>query len=178
VTQAAIDWAMNFRPSKDDDYAWVYDLAVMRYQRLYEGTKRLDDKAAAIITAIGGSTGIFTLGSLAALGTNTVNPWVVVAALPTIMMAILSVAAAVRVRMGMLSVLTPNIPYAATCVQDLQAEGNPKAAVIGSWHIACEVSLQSHAAKLSRLDQAHRWFLGAMIGLLLPIGVGVLSKIT
>jgi hypothetical protein len=171
---AARKWAAEFRPKTGVDYDWVYQLAVARFQRLKDANKNLDDKAASIATAIGGGTGIFTLGSIAALTSGTVNPWVVGFALISVILAVGALCVSIGVRKTKGFPNSPEITYAAQCVQELSDQGNPKAALIGAWHVACEETTPILDKKADRLDLAFRLFAWAIAALILPIAAGVI----
>lgn len=171
--EEALKFASSFSPDKDADFDWVYDLAKEQHKIYFDTAKNLDDKASSIVTALGGATGIFTLGSIAALGSDKVTPWIVLSAIPCVLSTITSLYFAVLVRTPK-EMEFPCPMDAARFVIDLKENGNPKAAFIGSWVLSSQTIYDSTFKKSKYLKQSMIWFLIAIAFLVLPMIVGII----
>ncbi len=79
-------------PVEEGDYKWVWDYAKFQFERANQIYRELDDKANDIIKYLGGGTGLFTLAAIA--NTTPRNLWVIIAAIPSFALAVVSIALA------------------------------------------------------------------------------------
>lgn len=95
---AARRFQQTFTPQIGADYSWVEQYAKQQYETGLKMFADLDAKAASIITALSSATGLFTLGSLAAISSAKVPAGVVAWAAPSLICAVLAIVCAALVR--------------------------------------------------------------------------------
>lgn len=169
----AVEFKLRFPERDDVDYAWVLAHAKGEYDRAVEAFRRLDDKAAAVANYVGAGSGLLTLGSVSAAAGGLVNPWVVLCAAPSLLLAAAALLAATHARRPM---PRPS-PRTDTLVAYADFFGEKgEVAMIGEWHVCTEVVYRVNARKGKSVEDALWLFACAVIALALPLGVALARK--
>ena len=166
----AKDFNGSFEPTDKDSTAWILELAKARFAFRERSYKELDDKAAAITGYLGSGTGIFTLGSLAAIASDKVNPYVVIAAFPSVFFAAWSLWWAIRCRMAMFIAL-PNVETAVTY---LSVAKFPEVEFAGQWEWAAAMTVPALDKKARYLNNSLRCFFWSIVAIALPMIAGII----
>lgn len=170
----AVAFKDTFEPRDGVDYGWVVSCARDEYGRAVEVFKRLDEKAAAIANYLGAGAGLLTLGSVTGVASGQLGAWVVLAAVPSVVLALLALALAVRARGTTLRVGLPPVPGMVGYAEFFGPRA--EAAFLGQWHLCVAVMYRVIARKGGRVDLAVRCFVLAIASLSLPLGVGLARK--
>lgn len=172
-----------FTPKEGVDYRWVVEFARRRHEYFEKSAESLDNKAASIIGYLGGGTGLFTLGSVAAIGSGNANPWIVLLAFPSVLLAGLALYFASKVRRTS-SYGYPKLESAVEYAEhfqppiedpDQKPTRSGEEEFIGTWHEATELTKCSLARKGRDFDWAMRLFFWAIIALFLPLTAGAVT---
>src|SRR5271157_3479339 len=118
------------------DYEWVWEHAKDTFDRSESTYKELDDKANDIIKYLGGGTGLFTLAVLANIRHE--NACVILAAIPTFLLALISVTVALRARQPNPATRPPDIRSAFKFAEHYEKSGKARAYFLGQWHLTCK----------------------------------------
>ena len=171
--KAAAEFNERFRPKDEVRYDWVTRFAQEKYRDLAAGFKGVDDKADGLIRYIVGGTGLFALAGLASAGRMDV--WVYVWAGPAVVAAFLALVFAWKARTPGSVDTPPPIRDAIRYAEHYRGEGEAEAAFLGAWEQVC-VGLRLTTDRKARLvGRAEGWFVCAVILLLLPPVIAVIS---
>lgn len=162
---------VGFTPKKDVDYGWVVAYAKDRHASALATFKGLDDKASAIITVLGSGAGLLTLGSLAGIAAAKVPPVVVLAALPSMLLAVLAVGFAAWARRPTDFYDPPSIDAAAELAELHDQAG--EAAFLRQWHRTLEHNKPVSDRKATHVERATWCMVAAVALLFVPLLVSV-----
>jgi hypothetical protein len=160
-----------FAPQPDVKYDWVVGYAKDEYARAVEVFKRLDDKAAVVANYLGAGTGLLTLGSVAGVASATASPWIVLAALPAVALAMLALVCASAARRTAFRPAPPTIKDAI----DYAEYFGDRAEIhfLGLWHLTVEMMYPVLNRKAHLVNRSVSFFVWAVLALSLPLAVGL-----
>jgi hypothetical protein len=181
---AAIEWRKTAAFRHGVNYAWAVKLAKDLHDYYEKSAKEIDDKAASVVGYLGGGTGLFTLGSVAAVGSGNAHWSVVVAALPSFLAAGLALHLAACVR----RTHEFSIPSASSAVAYANFDefipphtegktGNGEVEFMGQWHEAAAKVGAIVERKGALFDRSLRVFVIAVFSLILPLFTGIVVSI-
>lgn len=163
----------SFAPKDGVDYAWVEQYAKEQYQSLQKTFNDLDAKATAIINYMTSGTGLFTLGTLVAAAGAKLSPWIVGAALPSILSAIAAIVFAALARRPMTIFPPPPPEQMADMAERFMEPGRGRAYMIPVWQW-CDALLRHPIDVKARYLDLSTWCMIATVSLLLlPLLVGL-----
>jgi hypothetical protein len=173
--RAAEEFACSIETDDNKDYDWVVNYARDNYDRIIKINSILDEKANDIIKFLGGGTGIVTLGVLVNL--PRANSWILAAALPSYLCAILSLWMAYRARRPNPGYSPPSIRDAFDYADCYNGKGG-QAKFIGRWHEASVSMGLAIEDKAKKVDWAMYFFVLALSLLLIPflLAIGVPTR--
>lgn len=169
----AAGFRMGFGPREKVVYDWVVDYAQDRYAEHDRAFSDLDGKAASIIGYLGGGTSLLTLGALTAAATGQVHPWVVVAAVPALLLALAALVFASLARQANWAYAMPTVAVAVDYAHYFDTAGDARAATLGQWHFTTTLMRKAVGRKATRVNVATWLFVGSVVALLLPLGIAV-----
>jgi len=160
-------------PKEGVDYTWVWEYAKDTFQRSESIYKELDEKANDIIKYLGGGTGLFTLAVLA--NVQHENRYVILAAIPAFLLALISIALAVRARQPNPTTQPPDIRSALQFADDYKDGDKARSKFLGQWHLTCVGMDLAIRAKVLRIQFATKFFLWTVVSLAIPLLVAFIS---
>jgi hypothetical protein len=164
----------NIEPTKEADYTWVWRYSEDTFKRVETIYKELDDKANDIVKYLGGGTGLFTLGVLANVSHS--NYWIIICALPAFLLALTSIALALRARQPNPACQPPSIRSAYKFADHYIDVKLAQATFLGEWHLACTGMVLANRAKAVRIRYATFCFWLSIASLGLPIIAAIRSS--
>jgi hypothetical protein len=169
--QDATTFRENITPLEGVDYAWACSYAQDRFKRLEQICRELDDKANEIIKYLGGGTGLYTLAVVA--NNSPGKRWVILMAVPAFLLALISIALALRARQP---IPTPGPPSIQGATQYADSyEHLAQAFFLGQWHQTCVGMELAIREKAARIQVANFYLFATIVTLLLPIVAAMLS---
>lgn len=163
-----------FDPIEGEDYKWVAAHAQAEYGRALESFKRVDEKAAAILNYLTGGTGLLTLGGIAGLSGGQMSPWVILAAIPSFLLASVAMFFAVEARRTRLRAAAPSVVQMVAYVAYF---GNrSEAAIMGQWNLCIAVLQRVIGIKGQAVDRSLWCIIGSVFSLVIPLGVALARK--
>lgn len=178
TAEAAAEWKTGFEPKPEVDYRWVVNFAKSTVDYYEKASADVDSKAASVVGYLGGGTGLFTLGSIAAVASGNAHYAIILCAMPSVIFATISLAFAIGVR------LTGNhgYPKLTSAVKfaehygpsEKSSAGNGEVDFIGLWHQAATTTAHTVHRKSLLFDRSLKWFAAAVASLLIPLAAGAI----
>ena len=162
---AAKTFQKNIEPQDGVEYAWVWAFAKDQYARLESICKGVDEKANDILKYLGGGAGLLTLAVLANVTAR--NYYVFLLAVPSLVLALISIAFAAKARRPIKTLVPPDVKGAFEYASYYKKESTAMAAFIGQWHFACEGLRLVTEAKAARVKVATSFYVWAISSLAL-----------
>ena len=168
--EAAVAFHGLFQPSEGVDYAWVVVIARERLAASRATFKAIDDKAAHLMTYLGGGTGAAIAAAIAGVSIGQVPPLVACSALPAFCLALRSLTLAARCR-APLECYPPPTAASAAALADHGPLG--EAAMIPTWNLSAIQTDEASGRKSRLLTRAVAALVASIWFLLLPLFVGI-----
>jgi hypothetical protein len=154
-------------PKTGAEYGWVSFYAMNKFERIENIFQSLDETANDIIKYMGVGAVLFALGALAKVTHDT--RWMLISALPSFVLAIISIAHAARARQPAAGCEPPSVASAFKYASHYGDEHASQAHFLGQWHLACKALQMAVDAKAHRIDLATRYYVWALALLVIPI---------
>jgi hypothetical protein len=188
--QAARDWRKNLHQKRGVDYSWVIEFAKQRHDYLEKSSEQIDAKASTILGYLGGGTGLFTLGSITAFGAGNIRSEVIWFALPSFLLAGISLLLAARVRLTKThgyprlesavdhaqyfqEIPAPIVTGPETTLIEEKKERDGQVEFLGVWNEATVKTSRSVEIKGRLLDLSIKYFVAAIAALALPLAISL-----
>lgn len=172
----AVHFKNTFEPQDGVDYGWVGEYAKAQYAHYAAIFKDLDDKANSIVGYLGGGTSLLTLGTLTAVASGQISPWIIVFALPSIGLALASLFFAALARQANWIVSLPTVQAACCYSEYAKFAGKGQAAFLGQWHLCITLMRPVVARKAFQVNVATWLFFSTVATLSLPLIVVLVRR--
>lgn len=165
------EFKRTFTPLAGADYGWVLQLARDEYSRAVEAFRLVDGKAATVGNYLAAGAGLLTFGAVAAVADGRIDRWVVLAAVPSLLLALAALVVSVVARISIVRPSVPPITYAVGYAEFDPQQG--QAAFLGVWHVLIEGLHRVIPRKQKLVDWSLRLFAAAVVTLMIPLAVGL-----
>ncbi|HYH67999.1 MAG TPA: hypothetical protein VD866_25110 [Urbifossiella sp.] len=172
----AAEFVRDFDPKSGVDYGWVEDHARRLYEQAVGVFDALDAKAGAVIGHVGVGAGFATFGTAAAAASTSVHPLVLLAAIPTVVLAAAAVWNAARCRRTSDVHRAPGADVLVGIAERHPAEA--RAYLIPQWHLCTALLMPAIRRKAELVDAATRDFALAVLGLAFPLAAIVITRLS
>jgi hypothetical protein len=172
--QEALTFFQQFTHKDGVKYGAVVEYARKLHEWLEKTDKTLDEKADSIIKYLSGGSALVTVVALLSLKTDSTKTMIIgavvlICLLPSLVTSVLAIYYAICVRIPQSSASPPQIPDAVTIAETYK---DTEAIELNLWLILtpiCEVAYVRNMNKAGYVKTAHRLYLGAIAGLILPL---------
>jgi len=170
-----------FAPLPDVDYAWVIKHAKEQFAAADSAFKTADEKAVSIMNYLGSGAGLFTIGSIAGLAANQLNPFVALAGIPSLLLAGLSLVFASLARRPYSAAYQPTAMQASERANLYDLHGGTaieaEASLVSTWHQATTLCQDATNRKAGWVSSATWMFVVSVSLLLLPLATAIGQKL-
>lgn len=169
--KAAVEYWNKFQQQEQVDYSVALAYARELFERYDKLDKALDEKADTIVKYLGGGSALVTLAALVSVKTDTFSSCLLglialVCMIPSLVAAILAVAAAIRVRQPRASATLLPVKFAVEMAEHYKLKDNTELNLWLMFHPICEAYHFRTFRKSSWVKRAHdcyRWAIGLLL---------------
>ncbi|HYH64704.1 MAG TPA: hypothetical protein VD866_08435 [Urbifossiella sp.] len=165
----AIAFLQTFLPTPGVDYTWVEEQARRTYEQAMALFDSHDAKAGAVIGYVGAGAGFAAFGTMVNAANAAISPWVIVAAIPTVVLAGLAILEAAWCRSPAGAFRVPAADRLAAHAATHPDKKEAVAYLIPQWFLATALLGPVLKRKADLVDRATWNFAAAIVALALPL---------